>query len=277
MAAESLRLRRFSVVHRLWHFGLIILFMAMGITGLAWMFIETAWGQMLAAPFGGFRGVLYWHRVSGLIFLGGFVLHILYLLACVDWKNFPRSLFGPETLVYQWTDVKGFFRHLLWIFGLAKAPRFDRWSWWEKFDYWAVWWGLVIVGVTGLMLYDPVLSSDYMPGWLLNIALWVHRIEAVLAMGHIFTVHFYVEHFRPTALPFNAAMFDGTMSLKHAREEHPEWVERLEREGRLDELLVPDPPVPLRILYFMVGYALIALGLFLLVFALINVTALTLL
>jgi cytochrome b subunit of formate dehydrogenase len=276
-SAGPLRLRRFSAVHRLWHFALILLFMFMGVTGLAWMFIETRWGQMLAAPFGGYQGVLYWHRIAGLVFLAGFGLHIVYLFAKIDWPNLRRSLLGPDSIVFQWGDVKGMVRHLGWIFGLADAPRFDRWSWWEKFDYWAVWWGLVIVGVTGLMLYDPVLSSDFMPGWLLNVALWVHRIEAVLAMGHIFTVHFFVEHFRPTALPFNAAMFDGTMALDHAREEHSEWVARLEREGKLDAALVREPPVVLRIAYFLGGYALIGLGLFLLVFALLNVGALTLL
>ncbi len=277
MPANQKRLKRFTVTHRLWHLLLIILFMTLGLTGLAWMYIETAWGQLLAAPFGGYQGALDWHRIAGLFFLAGFAFHLIYLLARIDWKRFPRSLLGPDTLVFQWVDIKGFFQHFLWIFGLAKAPRFDRWSWWEKFDYWAVWWGLVIVGITGLMLYNPVLSSDYIPGWLLNIALWVHRIEAVLAMGHVFTVHFYVENFRPTALPFNASMFDGTISLEDAREEHPEWVARLEKEGRLDKLMVPEPPVPLRILYFLGGYAIIALGLFLLIFALLNFGALTLL
>lgn len=276
MATERLRLKRFSVVQRLWHFGLIILFMTMGVTGIAWMFIETPWGAGMADWFGGYKGTLEWHRIAGLIFLAGFALHVLYMLTQIDWKNFPGSLMGPETIVYQWVDVKGFFQHLRWIFGLGKAPRFDRWSWWEKFDYWAVWWGLIIVGVTGLMLYDPVLSSDFIPGWLLNIALWVHRIEAVLAMTHIFTIHFYVEHFRPTALPFNASMFDGSIPLKDARHEHPEWVARLEREGKLKSQLVTEPPVPLRILYFVGGYAIIALGLFLLVFSLLNVGALTL-
>ena len=127
------------------------------------------------------------------------------------------------------------------------------------------------------MLYDPVLTSDFMPGWLLNVALWVHRIEAVLAMGHIFTVHFFVEHFRPHPFPFNAAMFDGSLPLDEAREEHAAWIERLEAEGRLDATLVREPPVPLRIVYFMGGYALIGFGFFLVVFALINIGALTLL
>lgn len=276
MAAERLRLKRFSVVQRLWHIGLVVLFMAMGVTGLAWMYIETSWGQALAEAFGGYREVLYWHRIAGLIFIAGFALHIVYMLFKIDWRNFPRSLLGPETLVYQWVDVKGFFQHLAWIFGLARAPSFERWSWWEKFDYWAVWWGLMVVGITGLILYDPVLTSEYMPGWLLNVALWVHRIEALLAMGHVFTIHFFVENFRPTALPFNSAMFDGTMPLEHARREHAQWVARLEREGRLDCELVAEPPVILRIVYFMSGYAMIGLGLFLLIFAILNFGALTL-
>ena len=275
MAELGVRIKRFTVIQRLWHFGLVLLFMTMAVTGFVWMFLETEAGKWLAGLFGGYQNALWIHRISGLIFLAGFVAHIVYLLACVNWKRFPRSLLGRDSLVFQWVDVKGFFQHLLWIFGLAKAPRFDKWSWWEKFDYWAVWWGLLIVGFTGLILYDPVLSSDFMPGWLLNVALWVHRIEAVLAMGHIFTVHFFVEHFRPASFPFGAAMFDGTIPLEDAREEHADWVAGLEREGKLQAELVPEPPVPLRILYFGVGYALIGLGLFLVVFALVNIWSLT--
>jgi cytochrome b subunit of formate dehydrogenase len=274
-ATSGLRIKRFTVTQRLWHFGLIILFMTMSVTGFVWMFIETEGGKWLAGLFGGYQNALWIHRTSGLIFLAGFAAHIVYLLAIVDWKRFPKSLLGPKTIVFQWADVKGFFQHFLWIFGLASAPQSDKWNWWEKFDYWAVWWGLIIVGITGLMLYDPVLTSDYMPGWLTNVALWVHRIEAVLAMGHIFTVHFFVEHFRPSAFPFGAAMFDGTLTMEHAQDEHPNWVARLQQEGKLDAATVPEPPVYLRILYFGVGYALIGLGLFLLIFALINVWALT--
>ncbi len=262
MADARTRLKRFPPIQRLWHLGLLVVFMVLSVTGIAWMYFETPWGRGLAEQFGGFSGTLEIHRIAGLVMLAGFVLHIFFMLFQVDWKKFFQSMMGPDSLVFQWVDVKGFFAHLGWIFGIREAPRFDRWSWWEKFDYWAVWWGLIIVGVTGLMLYNPVLTSDFMPGWLLNVALWVHRIEAVLAMGHIFTIHFTVEHWRPSAFPYDASMFDGSIDLEKARHEHPAWVERLEREGRLQEALVPPPPVPLRILYFVFGCAIILLPLF---------------
>ena len=268
--------KRFTTLQRLSHFVLILTFMLLSVTGLAWMYIETSWGQGLANLFGGYVAVLEVHRITGLILLLGFVLHIGYMLYNINWKGLPRSILGPDSLVFQKKDWSDFTHHLRWILGLSKEPRFERWSWWEKFDYWAVWWGLLIVGVTGLMLYNPVLSSDYMPGWLLNVAVWVHRIEALLAMAHIFTIHFFVEHFRPRCFPFSATMFEGSKDIEHLRQEHPAWIERMEKDGSLTASFVPAAPVPLRILHFVTGYALIALGVFLLVYAIINVTYLTL-
>lgn len=268
--------KRFTVTQMLFHFVLIITFMLLSVTGLAWMYIETSWGKYMAGLFGGYTQTLEVHKITGLILLAGFVMHIIYMLYKIDWKNISRSLMSPDSMVFQWRDIKDFFHHLGWIIGISKQPRFERWSWWEKFDYWAVWWGLVIVGVTGLMLYNPVLSSDYMPGWVLNIAVWIHRIEALLAMAHIFTIHFFIEHFRPQCFPFSATMFEGSKDIEHLRQEHPAWIARMEREGTLSHAMVPPAPVPLRILYFGVGYALIALGVSLLVFSIANVTLLTL-
>ena len=277
MADTTKRLIRFTPIQRLWHLGLIFIFILMTVTGFAWMYVETHWGQTLASWFGGIKETVEIHKIAGLVLLAGFVLHILYALCRVDWSKFPGSLYSPDLLMMGIRDFGKMIQHMGWTIGLCKAPRFERWAWWEKFDYWAVWWGFMIVGLTGLLLYDPVLSSDYMPGWMLNVMLWVHRVEAVLAMGHIFTIHFFVEHFRPHNFPFNASMFDGTMDMADARAEHPEWIARLEKEGKLESSLVAPPPVPLRILYFGVGYAIIGLGLFLLIFSIINVAQLTLL
>lgn len=276
MTKNGQRLRRFTPAQRLWHLALIIIFMIMAVTGMAWMYVETPWGQAIAGWFGGVKNALELHRLAGLALLAFFVAHIVWLLAKIQWHRLGDSLLGPDSLVFLWRDLLDFFRHFAWVVGLREQPAFERWSWWEKFDYWAVWWGFVIVGVTGLMLYDPVLTSDYLPGWVLNVVLWVHRIESVLAMGHVFTVHFVVEHWRPRTFPFNDAMFDGSVPLEEARADHPLWVDRLEREGRLATELVPAPPVWLRLLYFGFGYAVMALGLFLLIFGVMNVTLLTL-
>ena len=275
-APEAIKLRRFTITQRLFHLGLIIVFMLLSITGFVWMYIETDFGRWLASLFGGYTNALQVHRIVGLVMIAGFAVQAVYLLFSIDWRGLPRALFGGDSLVWRWLDFKQFFQHASWVLGLAPEPSFERWSWWEKFDYWAIWWGLVIVGVTGLMLYDPILSSDYLPGWMFNVALWVHRIEALLAIGHVFTVHFFIEHFRPRNFPFSASMFDGGLTLEHAHSEHPAWVARLERDGTLDARLFPMPPLPIRLVNFVFGYAMILLGLYLLVFAIINLFALTL-
>ena len=276
MSSANLRIRRFTPVMQLWHAVLIILFMLLTVSGLAWMYVETAWGRQLCSLFGGPSQAVEVHKIAGLVLLVGFVLHIFYALSKVDWSKFPGSLFGPDMLMMTFKDVSSIFRHIGWIFGLCKAPTFDRWTWWGKFDYWAVWWGFTITGVTGLILYDPILSSDYMPGWFLNVMTWIHRIEAFLAFTHVFTIHFLVEHFRVSHFPFNASMFDGTVSLEKAKSDHSEWIARLESEGRLDDMMVPEPPVFLRILYFGVGYAIIGFSVLLLVFAFMNIMHLSL-
>jgi cytochrome b subunit of formate dehydrogenase len=268
--------KRFTGVQILFHLGLVVTFMLLSVTGLAWMYYETAWGKALAGLFGGYVNTLEVHRITGLILLAGFVAQILYMLAIVDWGRLRKSLFGPDSMVFQGRDIVDFFKHLGWIVGIAKEPRFERWTWWEKFDYWAVWWGLVIVGITGLILYNPVLSSDFMPGWMLNVSLWIHRIEALLAMAHIFTIHFFVAHFRPRSFPFSATMFEGSKNIGELREEYPAWIERLEHEGGLAARLVPAASMPVRIFHFVTGYALIFLGIYLLIFAIANLSLLTL-
>ena len=84
---------------------------------------------------------------------------------------------------------------------MGPAPRFDRWTYFEKFDYWAVYWGLPLLAVTGLMAMYPLVTSQFLPGWSLNIAVLLHRAEALLAVTYIFVVHFFVGHLRPMSFP----------------------------------------------------------------------------
>jgi hypothetical protein len=153
---------------------------------------------------------------------------------------------------------------------ITAPPRFDRWSYWEKFDYFGVIWGILLLGGTGLILYDPIVSSGYMPGWGLNVALWVHRIEAALAMVHVFTIHFFIGHLRRENFPMDLTMFEGSVDLEKVRHERPAWVERLEEEGTLGDHLTKNTPIPLRVIYYIFGFTIISICLYLLINGLLN-------
>ncbi|MGD9974245.1 MAG: hypothetical protein AB7S77_14385, partial [Desulfatirhabdiaceae bacterium] len=150
--------------------------------------------------------------VGGLM-MAGFVIHTAYLLTRINWRTPLLSIFGPDSLVPNLTDLKDTGKRIRWFFGLGPPPRFDRWAYWENFDYWAVYWGLPLLAVTGLMLIYPIPICRFLPGWSLNIAIILHRAEAVLAVSYIFIVHFFIGHIRPASFPMNEAMFSGNVPL----------------------------------------------------------------
>ena len=125
-------------------------------------------------------------------------------------------------------------------------------------------------GVTGLTLAFPLIATRYMPGWVLNVTFWVHRIEAILAMAHVFTIHFFVAHFRRHNFPMDMAMFEGSVALDATRHEKPAWVERMEKSGELDHTLVAGSSIGRRAFFYLFGYAAVAMGVFLLIGGLVN-------
>ena len=137
-----------------------------------------------------------------------------------DWQRFRR----PQQVV-------------LWQ---GPEPQFDRWTYWEKFDYFAVFWGVAIIGASGLVMWFPVFFTRFLPGWLINIALIVHSDEALLAAGFIFSIHFFNTHFRIEKFPMDTVIFSGRVSKTEMLHERRRWYDRLVAEGRLDELRVKD-------------------------------------
>ena len=262
--ADLMSVERFTLTERMFHTMLALCFMALSVTGLAWMFIETPFGQTLVLALGDYKNAIAIHRVVGLVLMLLFVVHIVYILQQVDWSK-PNSLSGPDSLVWRMSDFRAFWHHLKWLVGLAEHPAFDRWAWWQKFDYWAVWWGTMIVGITGVVMFDPVVAAEYLDGWVLNVARWIHKIEALLAMAHIFVVHFFIESYRPRAFPLSDHVFHGAADVEHMRGEHPEWIGRLEEDGELKHMAVQQPPKAVQVIYFTFGAAMVLLGLFLLV------------
>lgn len=268
--ANETRIIRFTPMQRLFHLLLIVTFLVQGATGLGRMFIETAWGRTVAFMFGGYDACRSVHIYVGILMICGFTLHCIYLLCKIEWKRFPQSLFSPDSLVPRPKDAKDFMQHIGWFFGMSKPPQFDRWGYWEKFDYWAVFWGIPILGITGLVLAYSLSATKVLPGWFLNLAFWIHRIEAILAMGHVFVIHFFIGHLRRHNFPMDRTMFEGSADLEAAHEERPVWLNRLSENGELDRRLVSPVGVARRAVYYVVGYVALACGLFLLIGGLAN-------
>ena len=260
------RIKRFTPAQRLFHSLLMISFMLLGATGLSRLYITSDWGRWLAGLFGGYESALVIHKYTGFFMIAGFIIHALYLLTKINAQN----ILGPDSLLPRPKDITDFFTHIGWFLGLRAMPRFDRWGYWEKFDYWAVFWGMVIIGITGMIMAFPLVATRYMPGWGLNVALWIHRIEAFLAMAHVFVIHFFIAHLRRHNFPMDRTMFEGSADFETVRHEKAAWIERLKRAGQLDGMLVAEADAPQKTVFFIFGYAMIAVGLFLLIGALVN-------
>jgi cytochrome b subunit of formate dehydrogenase len=262
---QNLRIKRFSLLDRVFHLFLMLTFLTQTATGFSRLFLPTAWGQTLNGMFGGYEKSIMIHKLAGVFMIWGFIFHILYLLTRLDWKNLGTSLFGPDSLIPNINDVKHLWQRILWFFGIGSAPKMGRWAYWEKFDYWAVFWGMPVLGITGLMLMYPIIASDYVPGWSLNIAVLLHRAEAILAVSYIFIVHFFVGHLRPSSFPMNEAMFAGSIPMEEMEEEKPAWLEQLKNEGKLESAKVKPPSTVYRIIYYIFGYSALGFGVYLLV------------
>jgi cytochrome b subunit of formate dehydrogenase len=241
----------------------MLTFLLQASTGASRLYIATAWGKKLSAFFGGYENALLIHQWAGVAMIAVFVVHTLSLLVRIDWRNLGESLFGQDSLIPNLQDAKNLWHQILWLFGMSRPPRLTRWTYWEKFDYWAVYWGLPLLAVTGLMLMYPLVTSRYLPGWSLNIAALLHRAEAILAVAYIFIVHFFVGHLRPSSFPMNEAMFSGSVPFEEAISEKPGWVERLKSEGKLDETVAAPAPW-YRTVYFVFGYTALIFGVYLL-------------
>jgi len=269
-----MKIKRFTLLQRLFHLLLMVSFLVQAATGVGRMYIETSFGQALVAPFGGFYGALAVHRWVGLFLLGLFVVHLLYLFLVV-FKNGKKSISGPDSIIPRLGDLKPALQHVGWMLGLRKHPPLDRWAYWEKFDYWAVFWGMVIIGGTGLILYNPLATAQYMPGWAMNVAFWVHRIEAILAMGHVFIIHFAIAHLRRLHFPMDKVIFTGRAGLKASKAEKAAWLARLEQEGKLRSVTAGEASMPARIIAYVVGFTAIFIGLYILVGGLLNARYIT--
>ncbi len=231
MTAER-QYQRFSRFNRVLHVLMIISFIILASTGMTLKFSYTRWASILSHAFGGFEAAGTLHRIGATIMFGIFFAH-LYDLVFRQRREFgsvKKLVFGPDTLLptrKDWQDLKGSLR---WFLGRGPRPRYGRWTYWEKFDYFAVFWGIAVIGSTGLTLWFPELFTRIFPGSLINVATIIHSDEALLATGFIFTVHFFNTHLRPEKFPMDTVIFTGRMPVAEFRRDKPAEAEPAEAQ-----------------------------------------------
>jgi cytochrome b subunit of formate dehydrogenase len=237
---------------------------------MALFYADSAWAPVVMKAFGGPQIAGLVHRISAVIFALVFFGHLFYVARNIarNWKSF--RWFGPHSLIPGWQDLKDIVLMFKWFLGLGPRPVFDRWTYWEKFDYWAPFWGVSIIGVSGLMLWFPSVTTTYLPGWSINVATIFHGEEALLAALFLFTVHFFNNHFRPDKFPLDVVMFTGSVPVEEFRHEHTVEYDRLVAAGELEKYLVDAPSPPMALGARILGFTLIAVGLALLVLVVVG-------
>ena len=264
----KLFVRRFALPERLLHGCLMISFLGLSLTGLPLFFSDAAWARTMSALFGGYGVTGSLHRFFGAIMIATFSTHVARLVKRLYIDKDLGILWGPDSLVPQPRDILQVVQHFRYFVGLGPRPRFDRFTYWEKFDYWAVFWGMGIIGTSGLMLWLPGLFAKVLPGWVFNVAFLVHGEEALLAMVFIFTIHFFNSHLRPEVFPMDTAMFTGRVPAEHLSHERPAEYERLQAAGGLESRLVPAGAPHVLTIGRLIGTLAVVLGLIMVVLTL---------
>lgn len=247
--SDEREFQRFSRLNRILHVIMIISFISLALTGMSLKFSYTGWAAVMSRFFGGFETAGYIHRVAATFMIGTFITHIVDLLhkKRKEFGSLRNLLFGEDTMLPTLKDWRELRASIRWFLGKGPRPNYGRWTYWEKFDYFAVFWGMAVIGSTGLALWFPEFFTRFIPGEFINVATIIHSDEALLATGFIFTVHFFNTHLRPEKFPMDIVIFTGRMSVEELKLDKPAEYERLVRSGRLEEYLVePYPPIVVR-------------------------------
>jgi cytochrome b subunit of formate dehydrogenase len=265
-------IRRFSDSQRITHLLVIVSFLSLALTGMMLRFSSMPWAEFLAGVFGGVRVAGIIHRTAAVITFGYFVFHLSSLVRLkrrrrLSWRELAL---GKNSMMFNRKDLRDFAATLKWFFGKGPRPDYGRWTYWEKFDYLAVFWGVAIIGASGLMLWFPEFFTRFLPGWLINVATIVHSDEALLAVGFIFTIHFFNTHLRPEVFPMDTVVFTGVMPLREYKEDRPQEYAELKESGELRKRVVTKTISPRTMLivrlagsvFLLIGLCLIGLILY---------------
>ena len=207
---------RFVLRQRIEHIVLMILFIVLAVTGLAQRYSSSGWGEWIIINVGGIEFLRLIHRIFAMIFVAQFLYHIGFVSVLYFGKHQKLSM------VPTLKDFKDAVDEMRYSFGFRdRPPRFDRYDYRQKFEYWGLMFGSTVLIVTGFILMFPVAFTKLLPGQFVAAAVEFHGFEATLAVLTIIIWHLYDVIFRPGVFPADVTIFTGRISRKRIAEEHP--------------------------------------------------------
>lgn len=239
---------RFSLVQRMQHIILFTTVITLALTGFPLRYYNQPWAKPLYEFFGGIDIAPWIHRITGLILLALFLFHTGYWIylffknrvgrlireKALTVGNVIKEFFSMEMIPNKkdFYDLIDMFKYLL--FFSSRRPHYDRISWKEKFDYFAPYWGIPILGPAGVALWFRDEITQYVPGIALNAFYIMHTDEALLAAIFLFFVHWYNVHYSPEKFPMATVFLTGYLSEEEMIHEHYDEYERIMKEEGLE-------------------------------------------
>jgi cytochrome b subunit of formate dehydrogenase len=205
-------MQRMNVNQRWQHLVLLTSFIVLVITGFALKFPDSWFAHTLGMG-EQLRGVI--HRIAGVVLIGAGLYHGCYVVITREGRRVLRDIAPrPKDAFDVWVAMR-------YYLGLSsEKPKFGRFTYGEKAEYWALVWGTALMGITGIMLWAKVWVGNLLARWWVDVATAVHFYEAILATLAILVWHFYQVFFDPDVYPMNWAWWDGKMPVEQYKHEH---------------------------------------------------------
>jgi len=227
---------RFSTLERVEHGAVMTLFVVLALTGFPQKFYDHRWAQVLTGWLGGVDTARWFHRAAGLMFGALLAAHVLRLAVSVVRRTTTLSMVPTRR------DVADAIQTINYYLGSGDAPRFDRFDYRQKFEYWGMLLGSAVVVGTGLALLFPIRTASWLPGQLIPAAYVAHSQEGLMAFLVVIVWHIYNAHLNPDVFPFDASIFTGEISAHRLEHEHAIEYERLAQGATGMPVQTPDNP-----------------------------------
>ena len=231
MSEESARVvyvERMSVLFRLQHFLLMVTLLVLALTGFVLMYHDNRLAQALIALEGGvvYRGII--HRTAAVFLMAQLVYHAFYMLFSREGKRELREVWLTRG------DFEDFLQAMRYNLRMGdEYPRFGKYGYKEKFQYWGATTGVFLISVTGVILWAENFSMKFLPKFVLDLTLIIHGYQGLLIFVVLLFWHLYIVHLHPSVFPMNPAWLTGKVDAEWLRAEHPAEYEKLKGEGVL--------------------------------------------